>query len=359
MTPATSRGTCPDALAVEVYKHTTDLVTRRLRSSPLMAQAVPDAVGEVFRAWLATPSDKTKHPAGLLAQFLVRRVFDLLFGTSANRRKRRGAIRSIASHESTDPERADREDTKRETLYRAYYGEPDPLACEDHRIDDLDFIAGKREETASDKWPGPLRFLLTCGWSRTQLGLRLGVSRQSIDKWLSGRYVPHSSRRAEVMDLVERGELPPSPLTAATLQPTPRPRTPVPATWRTHLIVLKDRGWSNAQIARRIRVAEPTLRRWAAGENAPSDKHGAAVTLLDSLVANHTLPDETPLEALLREQVETFRAKTAHGPARVGDIGLNRCTLEKLVALGIAERVLLPSKHRPNPVGYAPARPSA
>lgn len=322
-----SRGACTNALAEEVHRRTMAGVLKRFGGGR-HRQIVDDAVGEAFVHWLGTKADKGLHAAPEHAHWLIKRVAWLLLSKTYSQGARH--VRSCAQWvEAFEIDQYGRENNPSEHLYREFYGISSPTDHEDHFLADLDTTRRLLRGKVCESWREALDSLLDRGWTGGQIGLAIGRSQQAVSYWLT-RSVPGQAARLALFDLAAQDGPPPAHITVDearrlySARPGARLRRPAPPVkrkvgavtaairaaapaaevfggegWGEALDYLIRRGWSCAQLARRLGVNGAAAQTWASRRNTPAAERQAALIAL--AVAGEGPPVEPSKSQVMRE----------------------------------------------------------
>lgn len=240
MTNATiSRGACPDALAEEVHRRTTAGLLKKFGSNELLRQTIPDAVGQTFMLWLASSTDKTEHPGGQHAYWLIKLATTYMLGNDPCRRRGALHIRSCASWAPHDGDAyaVHYEEVKHEGILRKFYDVSEPIDAEGNLIGAIDAVNAQRRGRKCKTWTAALDALSSRGWSTSQIAVALNVSRQTLDSYHSGRHTPRPNRARAIIALAAKDGPTPPPVTAseaARLRRIVRERKPVASPDESH-----------------------------------------------------------------------------------------------------------------------------
>lgn len=314
------RGHCPDSLAAKV--HALTLAHAMHRCGPNYRQTIPDVVGEAFVRWLASPADKTEHAPGEHANFVAR---DALRYLTCRR-----AQRQAADHARPYSE----EDC---ALFHHALSDVGEETCdvegeEVARLDALRALARRDTGRQTASMVEALKVLAERGWSLLQIAYGAGVSETAVQHWVQGARRATSASIATVIRLAATDGPPP----AHDRRHVPPPVVvPARITWKMDWAELLARGWTSYTLAQRLDLARDTTRTWGTGERAPNEESRAK---LRALVIAGDRPDPKPKP---RSKVaEAFLAESTRGPvAALQHPLLSRHALERLVVLGVAQRI--------------------
>lgn len=324
-----SRGACTNDLAEEVHRRTMVGVLKRFGGGR-HRQIVDDAVGEAFMHWLGTKANKGLHAAPEHAYWLIKRVAWLLLSKTYSQGARH--VRSCAQWAMTEGFEGDgtaRENALTEHHFREFYGHSSPTEHEDHFLADLDTTRRLLRGKVCESWREALGSLLNRGWTSGQIGLAIGRSQQAVSYWLT-RSVPGQAARLALFDLAAQDGPPPAHITVDearrlySARPGARRRCPAPPVkrkvgavtaairaaapavevfggegWGEALDYLIRRGWSCAQLARRLGVNGAAAQTWASRRNTPAAERQAALIAL--AVAGEGPPVEPSKSQVMRE----------------------------------------------------------
>lgn len=299
MTTTRLRGACPDALAEEVHRRTMAGVMSRFASGR-HKQTVGDAVTEAFVYWYGSDTDKTTHAGGEHAHWLIRTATAYILNRSRHpggRHVRPCASWAAPNNADDGNDFADREASRLEGIYRAFYDVADPSSHEANLLGALDDVDAMFRGRVCITWRQALDALFARGWSRAQVAAAMAVSYQSVQAWAIGTIVPHPDRREELITLAATDAPVPPPITplqasrVAKRPPRPRPeparrRPPKPPppppdeSWRQVMAIVKEmigRGDAQVVIAQTLGVTKQVASTWARGANRPSPAMSARV----------------------------------------------------------------------------------
>jgi hypothetical protein len=229
MSEPLTRGTCPDALAIEVYHLTHAALHRRFRTPSAHKTAVPEAVGAAFTRWLGSAADKTEVSAKLHAFWLTKTATVFLLGGAANIERRGRGVRCIATSLRAawqgEDDGAPTEIDLRESIWRAHYEVAEAGEHEDNIIGALDTAQAAYHGKACATWREALACLIARGWTRCHLADALGVSYSLVLRYLNPALdiAPRQHRQDTLLALAAEDRFPPSH-EAITVAPTYRKR---------------------------------------------------------------------------------------------------------------------------------------